>query len=218
MCSSVSNPNFLLQKPFAHRTNSCIKFSTFLKYFAVFILLLLKSGCSDNSVCCLLWKRPLLPWISTLFCLIKLNNKWHSIWTLCILICLYFCVVSLRFALVDLWRHCQEVCWKMNTTWRSISLPTFSRKLLTWVFKCVCVCVCVCVCEGNGNNDNQMHSDRPHSMKVSSVQGGICAHGKAFMHLVPSLRSVPSIVFESFPMIVWLTIVLSHHFKEGQYW
>ena len=49
MCSSVSNPDFLLQKPFAHGTRSCIKTSAFLKSFAVFIFLLQKSGWSDNS-------------------------------------------------------------------------------------------------------------------------------------------------------------------------
>ena len=50
LCQSISNPNFLPQKPFAHgRTESCIKISAFLKSFAVFIFLLQKSGRSDNS-------------------------------------------------------------------------------------------------------------------------------------------------------------------------
>ena len=49
MCSSISNPNFLLQKPFAHGTESCLKISAFLKSFAVFIFLLQKSGRSDSS-------------------------------------------------------------------------------------------------------------------------------------------------------------------------
>ena len=49
MCSSISNPNFLLQKPFAHGTQSCIQISALLKSFAVFIFLLQKSGRSDNS-------------------------------------------------------------------------------------------------------------------------------------------------------------------------
>ena len=34
-CSSISNPNFLLLRPFAHGTESCIKISAFLKSFAV---------------------------------------------------------------------------------------------------------------------------------------------------------------------------------------
>ena len=49
VCSSISNPNFLLQKPFAHGTESCIKISTFLKSLAAFIFLLQKGGWSDNS-------------------------------------------------------------------------------------------------------------------------------------------------------------------------
>ena len=49
MCSSISNPNFLLQKPFAHGTESCLKISAFLKSFAVFIFQLQKSGRSVNS-------------------------------------------------------------------------------------------------------------------------------------------------------------------------
>ena len=50
MCSSISNPNFLLQKPFAHGTEPCIEISAFLKSFAVFIFPLQKCGWSDNSV------------------------------------------------------------------------------------------------------------------------------------------------------------------------
>ena len=42
MCSSISNPNFLLQKPFAHGTESCIESSAFQKSFAVFIFLIQK--------------------------------------------------------------------------------------------------------------------------------------------------------------------------------
>ena len=42
MCLSISNPNFLFQKPFTHGTESCIKISAFLKSFAVFIFLLQK--------------------------------------------------------------------------------------------------------------------------------------------------------------------------------
>ena len=44
MCLSFSYPNFLLQKPFAHKTESCVEISAF-------IFLLQKSGKSDNSVC-----------------------------------------------------------------------------------------------------------------------------------------------------------------------
>ena len=44
MCSTISNPDFLLQKPFAHGTESCIKISVFLKSFAEFIFLLQKGG------------------------------------------------------------------------------------------------------------------------------------------------------------------------------
>ena len=50
MCSSISNPNFLLQRPFSHGTESCIENSAFLKSFALFIFLIQKSGWSDNSV------------------------------------------------------------------------------------------------------------------------------------------------------------------------
>ena len=48
----------------------------------------------------------------------------------------------------------------------------------------------------------------------SSVQDGIYALGKAHMRSNPSLRSFPSVVFETVPMRVWLTMALSRPFKE----
>ena len=50
MCLSISVPNFLCQKPFAHGTESCIEITFFLKSFTVFIFLLQNGGRSDNSV------------------------------------------------------------------------------------------------------------------------------------------------------------------------
>ena len=50
--------------------------------------------------------------------------------------------------------------------------------------------------------------------EVSSVQGGICALGKAHMRSTPSLRGFPSVAFETVPMFVWLTMTLSRPVKE----
>ena len=49
MCLSISVPNFLCQKPFAHGTESCIEITAFLKSFTEFIFLLQNGGRSDNS-------------------------------------------------------------------------------------------------------------------------------------------------------------------------
>ena len=82
MCSSISNPNFLLQRPFAHGTESCIESSAFLKSFALFIFLIKKVAVLTTQ--CLLYhghydcvqtcKQPLarqeFGWVSSLFCYI----------------------------------------------------------------------------------------------------------------------------------------------------
>ena len=45
--------------------------------------------------------------------------------------------------------------------------------------------------------------------QFSSVQGGIYALEKAHIHSTPSLRSFPSVTFETVPMFIWLTMALS---------
>ena len=50
--------------------------------------------------------------------------------------------------------------------------------------------------------------------KFSSVQDGNYAFGKAHMRSTPSLRSFPSVAFETVPMFVWLMMALSRPFKE----
>ena len=51
----------------------------------------------------------------------------------------------------------------------------------------------------------------------SSVQGSICALGKAhIMRSTKSLRSFPDVAFETVPMFVWLTVALSRLFKEDR--
>ena len=60
-------------------------------------------------------------------------------------------------------------------------------------------------------------SPRPeikHSVVFSSDQDGIYALGNAHMCSTPSLRSFPSVAFETVPMFVRLTMALSRPFKE----
>ena len=52
------------------------------------------------------------------------------------------------------------------------------------------------------------------SVQVSSVQGGICVLEKAHLHSTPSIRSLPNTAFETVPLFIWLTMALSHSFKE----
>ena len=50
--------------------------------------------------------------------------------------------------------------------------------------------------------------------QISSVQDGIYVLGKAHMCSTPSHRSFSSVVFETVPMFIWLTMALSRPFKE----
>ena len=52
------------------------------------------------------------------------------------------------------------------------------------------------------------------TIQFSSVQDGICALGKTYVHSTPSLRSFPIVAFEIVSVFVWLTIALSHPFEE----
>ena len=54
------------------------------------------------------------------------------------------------------------------------------------------------------------------SSPVNSGQYDIYAIGKAHMRSTPSLRSFPIVVFQTVPMFVWLTMALSHPFKEDR--
>jgi len=54
------------------------------------------------------------------------------------------------------------------------------------------------------------------AVHFSSLQRGICALGKAHIRFTPPLRGFPSVAFETVPMFVWLTMVLSHPFKEDR--
>ena len=48
----------------------------------------------------------------------------------------------------------------------------------------------------------------------SSVRGGICALQKSHTRSTPSLRSFPSVAFETVPMFNWLLMALSRPFME----
>ena len=52
-----------------------------------------------------------------------------------------------------------------------------------------------------------------HSHCISSVQDGISALGKSYMRSIPSLRSFPSVTFETVPMFVWLTMASLSSFQ-----
>ena len=51
----------------------------------------------------------------------------------------------------------------------------------------------------------------------SSVQDGICALRKAHMRSTPSLRSFPNVALETVPILVWLTMAISHPPKEDRW-
>ena len=52
-------------------------------------------------------------------------------------------------------------------------------------------------------------------VQFSLVQDGIYALSKALMCSIPSLRHFPNIAYETVPMFISLTMVLSHPFKKG---
>ena len=51
-------------------------------------------------------------------------------------------------------------------------------------------------------------------VQFSLVQDGIYALSKALMCSIPSLRHFPNIAYETVPMFISLTMVLSHPFKK----
>ena len=58
------------------------------------------------------------------------------------------------------------------------------------------------------------HTHQPHA-KVSAVQDGIYAHGKACMRSTSSLRSFPQVFFETSLKLVWLAMAgISGRLKE----
>ena len=59
-------------------------------------------------------------------------------------------------------------------------------------------------------------SAMPCSVLFCSVQDNIHGLGKAHMRSTPSLRSVPSVAFDTVPVFVWLTMALSRPFKEDR--
>ena len=66
MCLPVSNPNF--QKPYAHRTASCIEISTFLKSFTVFNLLLQKKK-----------SKKMLVWQLSVYCITNIMTVYKCV-------------------------------------------------------------------------------------------------------------------------------------------
>ena len=82
------------------------------------------------------------------------------------------------------------------------------------------------------SNKKQVNSDAPapsipppqstplhyyeNTLQFTSVQDGIYTHRKAHTHSTPTLRSFPNVVFEMVPMFLWLTMALSHPFREDR--
>ena len=64
--------------------------------------------------------------------------------------------------------------------------------------------------------DRKSESCSTFTSKFSSVQDGIYVLGKAHMRSTLSLRSFPSVAFETVPVLVRLTVALSRPLKEDR--
>ena len=53
-----------------------------------------------------------------------------------------------------------------------------------------------------------------NTIQCTSIQDGFYALRKAHTHSTPALRSFPNVAFEMVPLFLWLTLALSHPFRE----
>ena len=74
-----------------------------------------------------------------------------------------------------------------------------------------------CMTHSHGTSSSPLHTipaKTALAFCVSSIQDAIYVLGKAHMRCTLPVRSFPNLAFETVSMLVWLTMALSHHFKE----